>query len=55
MSARIAIIEALWLEEAQRRDRAMDAGEAPSIPAETVFANIRFRLESGALSGGERL
>jgi predicted ATPase len=30
-----------WLEEADRRDRAMDDGSEPEIPAEEVFARIR--------------
>jgi putative addiction module component (TIGR02574 family) len=38
-------IEALWLVEAERRDQALDKGEFKSIPAEEVFANLRFRLK----------
>lgn len=32
-----------WLEEVDRRDRAMDDGSEPEIPAEEVFARIRAR------------
>jgi putative addiction module component (TIGR02574 family) len=39
-----AELEALWLAEAERRDRALDAGELKSIPAEKVFSEIRSRL-----------
>lgn len=38
-------LEAMWLEEAERRDRALDRGELKAIPAETVFADIRSRLK----------
>jgi Putative addiction module component len=40
-----AEVQALWLEEAERRDQAIEAGELPSIPSETVFAGIRARLK----------
>jgi hypothetical protein len=30
-----------WAEEADRRDRAMDDGTEPEIPAEEVFARVR--------------
>jgi hypothetical protein len=33
--------EALWLEEAVRRDEALDRGEAESHPAESVFSRAR--------------
>ena len=38
-------IEALWIEEAERRDEAMDRGDLPAIPAEEVFAKIRARVQ----------
>ncbi len=38
-------LEALWLAEAERRDRALDTGELKSRPAEEVFADIRSRLK----------
>jgi putative addiction module component (TIGR02574 family) len=34
----------LWLEEAQRRSRAFDAGLVKSVPAEDVFNRVRARL-----------
>ena len=34
-------IDALWVEEAERRDDAIEAGAVASIRAEDVFANIR--------------
>ena len=39
-----AEVEALWLEEAERRDLAVDQGELTSAPAAQVFAGIRSRL-----------
>jgi putative addiction module component (TIGR02574 family) len=33
-----------WAEEADRRDRAMDDGTEPEIPAEEVFARVRSSL-----------
>lgn len=38
-------IENLWLEEAERRDRALDEGTLSSIPAEEVLKEARARLE----------
>jgi putative addiction module component (TIGR02574 family) len=38
--------EALWLDEAERRERAWDAGEVQGIPAEQVMRELR--------SGSER-
>ncbi len=32
-----------WAEEAARRDRAMESGEEPGIPAEEVFGRLRSR------------
>ena len=37
-------IEKLWLEEAVRREAALDSGAAKSIPADEVFAAARARL-----------
>lgn len=39
-----AELEALWIDEAERRDRALDKGELTSTPAAKVFADIRSRL-----------
>lgn len=36
-----ADIERLWLDEAERRDRAWDAGEVEGIPAEKVMRELR--------------
>ena len=30
-----------WTEEAERRDRAMEDGEEPGVPAEEVFRRLR--------------
>jgi len=38
-------IERLWLEEAERRDAALDNGTARAIPADEVFSSARARLE----------
>ena len=38
-------IEKLWIEEAMRRDAALDNGTARAIPAGEVFAAARTRLE----------
>ena len=37
-------IEKLWLEEAERRDAALDNGSARAIPADEVFSSARARL-----------
>jgi hypothetical protein len=37
-------IDRLWVEEATRRDEAVEAGSLPSRPAETVFRDARARL-----------
>ncbi len=37
-------IERLWLEEADRRDAALDNGTARAIPADEVFSSARARL-----------
>ncbi len=37
-------IERLWLEEAERRDAALDNGAARGIPADEVFSSARARL-----------
>lgn len=34
----------VWAEEAERRDRAMESGEEPGIPAEEVFKRLRASL-----------
>ena len=34
-------VEALWLDEAERRERAWDAGEGEGIPAEQVMRELR--------------
>lgn len=31
----------IWAEEAERRDRSMESGEDPGIPAEEVFRRLR--------------
>ncbi len=36
--------EALWIEEAQRRDQELDAGDTVVRPAEDVFRDARARL-----------
>jgi putative addiction module component (TIGR02574 family) len=36
-----AEVEALWLDEAERRERAWDAGEVEGIPAEQVMRELR--------------
>ena len=36
--------EGLWLEEAERRDVALDDGSAKAIPADEVFSSARARL-----------
>ena len=38
-------IEWLWLEEAERRDAALDNATARAIPADAVFSSARARLE----------
>ena len=37
-------IDRLWVDEAARRDEAVDAGSLPSRPAESVFRDARARL-----------
>ena len=37
--------ERLWLEEAQRRSRELDAGLVKPIPSEEVFERVRTRLK----------
>ena len=34
-------VEALWLDETERRERAWDAGEVEGIPAEQVMRELR--------------
>jgi hypothetical protein len=34
-------VETLWLDEAERRKRAWDAGEVEEIPAEQVMRELR--------------
>lgn len=34
-------IEELWLDEAERRERAWDAGEVQGVPAEQVMRELR--------------
>ena len=34
-------VEALWLDEAERREKAWDAGEVEGIPAEQVMRELR--------------
>jgi len=36
-----AEIEELWLDEAERRERAWDAGEVEGVPAEQVLRELR--------------
>lgn len=36
-------IEELWFDEAERRERAWDAGEVEGIPAEQVMRELRSR------------
>ncbi|NJK68229.1 MAG: addiction module protein [Microcoleus sp. CSU_2_2] len=38
-------VASTWIEEAQRRDREMDAGQVTGIPAEQVFKKIRGLLQ----------
>jgi Putative addiction module component len=38
-------VEALWLDEAERRERAWDAGEVEGIPAEQVMRELRAATE----------
>lgn len=38
-------VEHLWLEEAMRRDAALDNGTARTIPADEVFSAARARLQ----------
>jgi hypothetical protein len=38
-------VEALWLDEAERRERAWDAGEVEGIPAEQVMRELRSESE----------
>ena len=38
-------IEASWLDEAERRERAWDAGEVEGIPAEQVMRELRLASE----------
>ena len=38
-----AEVEQLWLEEASRRDRELDAGTLEAIPAEEVLARAKAR------------
>jgi hypothetical protein len=37
-------VERMWLEEALRRDEALDNGTARAIPANEVFSSARARL-----------
>ena len=47
-----AEIDALWLEEAERRDQAMDEGSLPSIPAEEVFSRAKAPPPDSSLRSG---
>jgi hypothetical protein len=38
-------VERLWLEEAMRRDAALDSGTARAVPADEVFSVARARLQ----------
>jgi hypothetical protein len=38
-------LETLWVEEAERRDEAIERGELQALPAEKVFADARARLK----------
>jgi hypothetical protein len=38
-------VERMWLEEAVRRDAALDDGRASAIPAAEVFSSARARLQ----------
>jgi Putative addiction module component len=38
-------VASIWLEEAERRDRAMDEGQVAGIPAEQMFQRIRAALQ----------
>ncbi len=40
-----AEVEALWLDEAERRDREFESGEAEAIPASRVLADLRSRMQ----------
>ncbi len=37
-------VEALWVQQAERRLQALEAGELESIPADEVFQRVRERL-----------
>ena len=39
------MLESLWLDEAERRDREMDEGSSTGIPGDEVFARLRTRRE----------
>jgi len=39
-----AEVERAWLEEAQRRHRAMIEGKVKGVPGERVFENLKLRL-----------
>lgn len=43
-------VETLWLDEAERREQAWDAGEAIGIPSEQVMLELRSDSGDGALS-----
>ena len=38
-------VASVWAEEAERRDRAMDDGQTPGIPAQQVFQRVREALQ----------
>jgi Putative addiction module component len=38
-------VAAVWIEEAQLRDRSMDEGQIAGIPAEQVFQRVRASLQ----------
>lgn len=38
-------VEELWLDEAERRERAWDAGEVQGVPAEQVMRELRSESE----------
>lgn len=37
-------VASVWVEEAERRDRAMDSGDITEVPAEQIFQRIRASL-----------
>ena len=53
LDAADADLDAEWLAEAERRDRALAADPASGRPASTVFASARARLAAGEFAAGE--